>query len=254
MTSASGVRRLERRRLDDPVAQRDRAELGRAEHIWRAVHAAADHVGSVHVNERSGQIWRRGRDHPGRQGHPRRDLRRPHRTGGGADRGGPHPGTGHRAGRRRPRLAGLRARQALRLRQGRHHLDPPRPARRRQPGRRSTTTIDELNANPDCTGYIVQLPLPRTSTRTPRWSASTRTRTPTACIRPTWAGWCSTKPAPLPCTPRGIVHLLRRYDVPIAGAHVVVIGRGVTVGRPLGPAADPALRERHSHVVPHRNS
>src|SRR6185295_10812383 len=42
------------------------------------------------------------------------------------------------------------------------------------------------------------------------------------------------EPAPLPCTPRGIVHLLRRYDVPIAGAHVVVIGRGVTVGRPLG--------------------
>ena len=40
--------------------------------------------------------------------------------------------------------------------------------------------------------------------------------------------------APLPCTPRGIVHLLRRFDVEIAGAHVVVIGRGVTVGRPLG--------------------
>jgi methylenetetrahydrofolate dehydrogenase (NADP+)/methenyltetrahydrofolate cyclohydrolase len=42
------------------------------------------------------------------------------------------------------------------------------------------------------------------------------------------------EPAPLPCTPRGIVELLRRYDVPIAGAEVVVIGRGVTVGRPLG--------------------
>src|SRR6202012_1506767 len=41
-------------------------------------------------------------------------------------------------------------------------------------------------------------------------------------------------PAPLPCTPRGIVHLLRRFDVEIAGAHVVVIGRGVTVGPPLG--------------------
>jgi len=40
--------------------------------------------------------------------------------------------------------------------------------------------------------------------------------------------------APLPCTPRGIVALLRRFDVPIAGAHVVVFGRGVTVGRPLG--------------------
>ena len=41
-------------------------------------------------------------------------------------------------------------------------------------------------------------------------------------------------PAPLPCTPRGIVELLRRYDVPINGAEVCVVGRGVTVGRPLG--------------------
>ena len=40
--------------------------------------------------------------------------------------------------------------------------------------------------------------------------------------------------APLPCTPRGIVELLRRYGVPLDGAEVVVIGRGVTVGRPLG--------------------
>src|SRR5687768_17904728 len=39
---------------------------------------------------------------------------------------------------------------------------------------------------------------------------------------------------PLPCTPRGCVELLRRYDVPIAGAEVTVIGRGVTVGRPIG--------------------
>ena len=41
-------------------------------------------------------------------------------------------------------------------------------------------------------------------------------------------------PGPLPCTPVGIVELLRRYDVPIGGAEVVVIGRGITVGRPLG--------------------
>jgi methylenetetrahydrofolate dehydrogenase (NADP+)/methenyltetrahydrofolate cyclohydrolase len=40
--------------------------------------------------------------------------------------------------------------------------------------------------------------------------------------------------APLPCTPRGIVELLRRYDIKLNGAHVVVVGRGVTVGRPLG--------------------
>jgi methylenetetrahydrofolate dehydrogenase (NADP+)/methenyltetrahydrofolate cyclohydrolase len=42
------------------------------------------------------------------------------------------------------------------------------------------------------------------------------------------------KPAPLPCTPMGVIELLRRFDVPIAGANVVVVGRGLTVGRPLG--------------------
>ncbi|NLG55233.1 MAG: bifunctional methylenetetrahydrofolate dehydrogenase/methenyltetrahydrofolate cyclohydrolase, partial [Rhodococcus sp.] len=41
-------------------------------------------------------------------------------------------------------------------------------------------------------------------------------------------------PAPLPCTPNGILHLLRRYDVPIAGANVAVVGRGITVGRSIG--------------------
>ena len=95
-------------------------------------------------------------------------------------------------------------------------------------------TIDELNANPECTGYIVQLPLPKHLDENAALQRVDPARTPTGCTRPTWAGWCSTSPAPLPCTPRGIVHLLRRYDVEIAGAHVVVIGRGVTVGRPLG--------------------
>ena len=42
------------------------------------------------------------------------------------------------------------------------------------------------------------------------------------------------EPGPLPCTPRGCVELLRRYDVPLDGAEVVVVGRGVTVGRPIG--------------------
>ena len=54
-------------------------------------------------------------------------------------------------------------------------------------------------------------------------------------LHPTNLGWLVLgKDAPLPCTPYGIVELLRRHDVPIAGAEVVVIGRGVTVGRPLG--------------------
>ncbi|MCR8526074.1 bifunctional methylenetetrahydrofolate dehydrogenase/methenyltetrahydrofolate cyclohydrolase, partial [Escherichia coli] len=48
-------------------------------------------------------------------------------------------------------------------------------------------------------------------------------------------GWLALgKPAPTPCTPTGIIELLRRYDVPLAGAQVCVIGRGITVGRPLG--------------------
>ncbi len=54
-------------------------------------------------------------------------------------------------------------------------------------------------------------------------------------LHPTNLGWLVLgKPAPLPCTPFGVVELLRRHDVQIAGADVVVVGRGVTVGRPLG--------------------
>ncbi|TXI35798.1 MAG: bifunctional methylenetetrahydrofolate dehydrogenase/methenyltetrahydrofolate cyclohydrolase [Mycobacterium sp.] len=95
-------------------------------------------------------------------------------------------------------------------------------------------TIDELNANPDCTGYIVPLPLPRH----PDANAALERIDPAKDadgLHPTNLGrLVLTEPAPLPCTPRGIVHLLRRFEVPIDGAHVVVIGRGVTVGRPLG--------------------
>ncbi|CAN5536574.1 bifunctional methylenetetrahydrofolate dehydrogenase/methenyltetrahydrofolate cyclohydrolase [soil metagenome] len=95
-------------------------------------------------------------------------------------------------------------------------------------------TIDELNTNPECTGYIVQLPLPKHLDEN---SALERVDPDKDAdgLHPTNLGRLVLgKTAPLPCTPRGIVHLLRRYDVPIAGAHVVVIGRGVTVGRPLG--------------------
>ena len=95
-------------------------------------------------------------------------------------------------------------------------------------------TLDELNANPECTGYIVQLPLPRHLDEN---SALERVDPDKDAdgLHPTNLGRLVLgKDAPLPCTPRGIVHLLRRFDVPIAGAHVVVIGRGVTVGRPLG--------------------
>lgn len=95
-------------------------------------------------------------------------------------------------------------------------------------------TIDELNANPDCTGYIVQLPLPKHLDENAALERIDPGKDADG-LHPTNLGrLVLNTPAPLPCTPRGIVHLLRRYDVPIAGAHVVVIGRGVTVGRPLG--------------------
>ena len=95
-------------------------------------------------------------------------------------------------------------------------------------------TIDELNANPDCTGYIVQLPLPRHLDENAALERIDPAKDADG-LHPTNLGrLVLNEPAPLPCTPRGIVHLLRRYEVPIDGAHVVVIGRGVTVGRPLG--------------------
>lgn len=95
-------------------------------------------------------------------------------------------------------------------------------------------TIDELNANPDCTGYIVQLPLPKHLDENAALERIDPAKDADG-LHPTNLGRLVLgKEAPLPCTPRGIVHLLRRFDVPIAGAHVVVIGRGVTVGRPMG--------------------
>jgi methylenetetrahydrofolate dehydrogenase (NADP+)/methenyltetrahydrofolate cyclohydrolase len=99
---------------------------------------------------------------------------------------------------------------------------------------RLNAAIDELNTNPDCTGYIVQLPLPKHLDENAALERVDPAKDADG-LHPTNLGRLVLgTPAPLPCTPRGIVHLLRRYDVEIAGAHVVVIGRGVTVGRPLG--------------------
>src|SRR3954465_13309972 len=94
--------------------------------------------------------------------------------------------------------------------------------------------VARLNADPACTGYIVQLPLPRhvDANRVPSLIDPDKDADG---LHPTNLGWLVLgKDAPLPCTPHGIVELLRRHDVPIAGAEVCVIGRGVTVGRPLG--------------------
>lgn len=94
--------------------------------------------------------------------------------------------------------------------------------------------LAELNANPACTGYLVQLPLPKGLDQQQVLEAVDPDKDADGLHPVNLGRLVLGVSAPLPCTPRGVVELLRRYGVPIAGAEVVVIGRGVTVGRPLG--------------------
>src|SRR3954447_8710308 len=94
--------------------------------------------------------------------------------------------------------------------------------------------VAELNADPACTAYIVQLPLPPQIDESAVLEAMDPAKDADGLHPVNLGRLVLNVPAPLPCTPKGIVELLRRYDVPIAGAEVVVIGRGITVGRPLG--------------------
>jgi methylenetetrahydrofolate dehydrogenase (NADP+)/methenyltetrahydrofolate cyclohydrolase len=94
--------------------------------------------------------------------------------------------------------------------------------------------VAELNADPNCTGYLVQLPLPAGLDEQRVLEAIDPAKDADGLHPVNLGRLVLMGDAPLPCTPRGIVELLRRYDVPVAGAEVTVIGRGVTVGRPLG--------------------
>jgi methylenetetrahydrofolate dehydrogenase (NADP+)/methenyltetrahydrofolate cyclohydrolase len=91
--------------------------------------------------------------------------------------------------------------------------------------------VAELNADPECTAFLVQQP---TGLDEFAILSAVDPVKDVDGLHPMNLGWLVLgKPAPLPCTPTGIIELLRRYEVPIAGARVVVIGRGITVGRPL---------------------
>src|SRR5439155_26269752 len=93
--------------------------------------------------------------------------------------------------------------------------------------------VRRLNADPACTGYIVQLPLPKGLDANAVLELMDPAKDADR-LHPTSLGRLVLgRRGPLPCTPRAIVELLRRHDVPIAGAHVVIVGRGITVGRPL---------------------
>jgi methylenetetrahydrofolate dehydrogenase (NADP+)/methenyltetrahydrofolate cyclohydrolase len=94
--------------------------------------------------------------------------------------------------------------------------------------------VAELNADPGCTGFLVQIPTGLGSAADFAFLSAVDPNKDVDGLHPVNLGCLVLgEPAPLPCTPTGIIELLRRYDVPLDGAHVVVIGRGITIGRPL---------------------
>jgi methylenetetrahydrofolate dehydrogenase (NADP+) / methenyltetrahydrofolate cyclohydrolase len=94
--------------------------------------------------------------------------------------------------------------------------------------------IKDLNSSKECTGYIVQLPLPGGIDTQVILEAIDPDKDADGLHPMNLGRLVAGYDAPLPCTPRGIVELINHYKIPLAGAEVVVIGRGLTVGRPLG--------------------
>jgi methylenetetrahydrofolate dehydrogenase (NADP+) / methenyltetrahydrofolate cyclohydrolase len=93
--------------------------------------------------------------------------------------------------------------------------------------------VRELNDDPACTGYIVQLPLPKGIDENRILELIDPAKDADGLHPMNLGRLVLNEPAPLPCTPYGVIQLLRRFGVEINGAHVVVVGRGVTIGRSL---------------------
>jgi methylenetetrahydrofolate dehydrogenase (NADP+)/methenyltetrahydrofolate cyclohydrolase len=100
------------------------------------------------------------------------------------------------------------------------------------------SVLDELNANPEVTGYIVQLPLPKHIDTDAILERIDPVKDADG-LHPTNLGRLVLRASgridsPLPCTPRGVIDLVEHHGISWAGKNVVVIGRGITVGRPIG--------------------
>jgi len=93
--------------------------------------------------------------------------------------------------------------------------------------------IKDLNNAPECTGYIVQLPLPLGISANLILESIDPAKDADGLHPLNLGKLVLGEPAPLPCTPRGILELLHRYGISTKGAEVVIMGRGITVGRPL---------------------
>lgn len=96
------------------------------------------------------------------------------------------------------------------------------------------TAVRELNDDPACTGFIVQLPLQAHHDANRVLELVDPAKDADGLHPMNLGRLVLGKRAPLPCTPSGIIELLRRHGIDVAGAHVVVVGRGITVGRSLG--------------------
>lgn len=117
-------------------------------------------------------------------------------------------------------------------------------------------TIDEFNQNPDVHSYIVQLPLPKGLNEEDALLAIDPDKDADGLHPVNLGRLVMGAPGPLPCTPAGIVELLRQNDVPVEGRHVVIVGRGLTVGRPLAlllalkrPGCNAAVTVVHTGVA-----
>ncbi|KQQ22620.1 bifunctional methylenetetrahydrofolate dehydrogenase/methenyltetrahydrofolate cyclohydrolase [Rathayibacter caricis DSM 15933] len=100
------------------------------------------------------------------------------------------------------------------------------------------SAIRQLNESAAVTGYIIQLPLPKGIDENAMLELMDPDKDADG-LHPTNLGRLvlgveGELDSPLPCTPNGVVEMLRRHDIPLSGKHVVVVGRGLTVGRPLG--------------------
>jgi methylenetetrahydrofolate dehydrogenase (NADP+)/methenyltetrahydrofolate cyclohydrolase len=96
------------------------------------------------------------------------------------------------------------------------------------------SAITKLNNDPNCTGFIVQLPLPKGLDGNLALEAMDPDKDADGLHSNNLGKLVLGQDGPLPCTPRGIIELLRAYKIELNGANIVIIGRGVTVGRPLG--------------------
>jgi methylenetetrahydrofolate dehydrogenase (NADP+)/methenyltetrahydrofolate cyclohydrolase len=117
--------------------------------------------------------------------------------------------------------------------------------------------IAHLNADPAVSAFLVQLPLPEGLDEEQALLAVEPAKDVDGLHPVNLGRLVLGTPGPLPCTPAGIVELLQAYDVPVEGRHVVIIGRGVTIGRPLAnlltlkrPGYNAAVTVLHTGVAP----